>query len=145
MSIRCVIAEDEALALQKLKMFLSAEPGIHVVAECRDANETVAALNTYRPDLLFLDIQMPGDDGFEVLKQVTPDYLPLVIFTTAFDNYAVKAFEMHALDYLLKPFDRERLHTALERAQKQLLNTGSEAVTHRMLDFLATAPDDAEG
>jgi two-component system LytT family response regulator len=142
--IRTVIADDESLGRKKLRILLAAEPGIHVVAECPDGPRTIAALKDYEPDLLFLDIQMPGADGFEVLESVAPDRLPLVIFTTAYDQYALRAFEAHALDYLLKPFDQERLHHAIERARTEILKAKDSQVASRILDFLnqakATSP-----
>jgi two-component system LytT family response regulator len=137
--IRAVIADDESLARKKLRILLAAEPGIHVVAECQDGPRTVAALKDYEPDLLFLDIQMPGANGFEVLESVPPDRLPIVIFTTAYDQYALRAFEAHALDYLLKPFDQERLHHALERARREILKAQDSQVASRILDFLNEA------
>ncbi len=115
--IRTIIADDEPLGRKKLRILLAEEPGIHVVAECPDGPKTIAALRDYEPDLLLLDIQMPGADGFEILESVPPDRLPVVVFTTAYDQYALRAFEAHALDYLLKPFDQERLHRAIERAR----------------------------
>ena len=137
--IRAVIADDESLARKKLRILLAAEPGIHVVAECQDGPRTVAALKDYEPDLLFLDIQMPGANGFEVLESLPPDRLPIVIFTTAYDQYALRAFEAHALDYLLKPFDQERLHHALERARREILKAQDSQVASRILDFLNEA------
>ena len=107
--IRTIIADDEVLAREKLRILLSAEPGIQIIAECRSGKETVSALQAHRPDLLLLDIQMPDSDGFEVLKSIPSEEMPIVVFTTAYDQYAIKAFEAHALDYLLKPFDQERL------------------------------------
>lgn len=115
--IRTVIADDELLARKKLHILLGHEPGLNVVAECKTGDEAVAALQSLRPDLLFLDIQMPAADGFEVLQTVPAAARPLVIFTTAHDKYAIRAFEARALDYLLKPFDRERLHSAVERVR----------------------------
>src|ERR1700730_15549388 len=102
--IRTIIADDEPLAREKLRILLASEPGVQIVAECRDGQQTLEALETYKPDLLLLDIQMPAMDGFEVLSAIPAEQLPIVIFTTAYDQYAVRAFEAHALDYLLKPF-----------------------------------------
>ncbi len=137
--IRTIIADDEPLGRKKLRILLAAEPGVHVVAECRDGQRTIAALKDYEPDLLLLDIQMPGANGFEVLESVPPDKLPVVIFTTAYDQYAIRAFESHALDYLLKPFDQERLHHAIERARAEILKTTGSQVASRVLDFLNEA------
>jgi len=138
-TIRTIIADDERLARRKLRILLGAEPGIQIVAECRDGKQTIAALRTYRPDLLLLDIQMPDADGFQVLSAIPPDEMPVVIFTTAYDQYAVRAFEAHALDYLLKPFDQERLHSAIERTRVELPKASDRALTNRLLDLLASA------
>src|SRR5579862_701449 len=135
-TIRTVLADDEALARQKLNILLSAESGIEVLAECRNAGETLAALRAYRPDLLLLDVQMPDADGFDVLKQVPPEQMPIVVFTTAYDQYAIQAFEAHALDYLLKPFDQERLHRALERVRNELLRPQNPEMTRRLIALL---------
>jgi two-component system, LytTR family, response regulator len=136
-TIRTIIADDEALARQKLRILLTAEPGIHIVAECKNGRETAGALRTHKPDLLLLDVQMPDADGFEVLKTIGPQDMPAVIFTTAYDHYAIKAFEAHALDYLLKPFDQERLHHAIERARSELLKAGDPEFTKHLLALLA--------
>jgi two-component system, LytTR family, response regulator len=138
-TIRTVVADDEALARQKLRILLDSEPGILIVAECKNGKETLAAVQAYKPDLLMLDVQMPDADGFEVLKRVKAEQMPIVVFTTAYDHYAIKAFEAHALDYLLKPFDQERLHDALERARMELLNSRDPDLTKRLLALLADA------
>jgi two-component system, LytTR family, response regulator len=138
-TIRTVVADDEALARQKLRILLDSEPGILIVAECKNGKETLAAVQAYKPDLLMLDVQMPDADGFEVLKRVKAEQMPIVVFTTAYDHYAIKAFEAHALDYLLKPFDQERLHDALERARMELLKGRDPDLTKRLLALLADA------
>jgi two-component system, LytTR family, response regulator len=120
MTLRTAIADDEPLARKRVRSLLAAEPDIEVVAECHDGRETIAAIARHRPDLLFLDVEMPEVDGFGVLEQVGPENMPLVIFVTAYDHYAVKAFEANALDYLLKPFDEERFSKALARARIEL-------------------------
>ena len=135
--IRTVIADDEHLARRKLRVLLDAEPGVQVVAECQDGQQTVNAVQTHRPDLLLIDIRMPDMDGFQVLKQIAPDEMPVVVFTTAYDQFAIRAFEAHALDYLLKPFDGERLHHAVERARAELLKLHDRDLTGRILDLLA--------
>jgi two-component system LytT family response regulator len=135
--MRIVIADDEPLAREKLRLMLSAEPGIEIVAECKNGDETIRALNTRNPDLLMLDIQMPGLDGFQVLSRFSPDAMPMIIFTTAYDRHAVKAFEANALDYLLKPFDQERLRQAVNRARTELLRADDREATHRILNFLS--------
>jgi two-component system, LytTR family, response regulator len=135
--VRVVIADDERLARQKMRILLEAEPSIAVVAECQDGRQTVSAINCLRPDLLLLDIQMPDLDGFQVLNEIPPEEMPLVIFTSAYDQYAIRAFEAHALDYLLKPFDQERLHQAIERARMDLLKSGNREFTNRLMELLA--------
>jgi two-component system LytT family response regulator len=116
---------------------LDSEPGIHIVAECENGKQTVSAIHDHLPDLLLLDIQMPDLDGFQVLSEVSASQMPVVIFTTAYDQYAIRAFEAHALDYLLKPFDQERLHHAIERARAELRKLGDREITHRILDLLS--------
>jgi two-component system, LytTR family, response regulator len=135
--MRVVIADDEPLAREKLRLMLTAEPGVSILAECENGAEILDALNTHKPDLLMLDVQMPELDGFAVLNQVSPDSLPIIIFTTAFDRHAVRAFEANALDYLLKPFDQERLHQAVNRARAELLTANDREATHRILNFLS--------
>jgi two-component system, LytTR family, response regulator len=123
MSIRTVVADDEVLARQKLLQLLRAEPEIEVVGEGATAAETIDLVRIANPDLLFLDIQMPGMDGFDIIQALSSGRnvdLPRIVFTTAYDHYALKAFEIHAADYLLKPFTRERLHNAIEHAKAQI-------------------------
>jgi two-component system LytT family response regulator len=136
-AIRAIIADDERLAREKLRILLASEPNIKLVAECHDGQQAVSAIRTYRADLLLLDIQMPGMDGFQVLNELLPEEMPVVIFTSAYDQYAIRAFEAHALDYLLKPFDQERLHHALERARLELNKSQDREITHRILDLLS--------
>ena len=139
--MRTIIADDESPARQKLRIMLSSEPGVQILAECRDGDETIRALAEFKPDLLMLDIQMPDFDGFEILSRVSADAMPIVIFTTAYDRHAVRAFEAHALDYLLKPFDQERLHQAINRARAELLRANDQSATHRILDFLSESAE----
>jgi two-component system LytT family response regulator len=135
--MRVVIADDEALARKKLRIMLSSEPGVQILTECQDGSETIRALTTYKPDVLMLDIQMPDFDGFEILSRVSPDTMPIVIFTTAYDRHAVRAFEAHALDYLLKPFDQERLRQAMNRARAELITGKDREATYRILNYLS--------
>jgi two-component system, LytTR family, response regulator len=116
--IAAVIVDDEELARAILREYLAAHPGIEIVAECSNGFEAVKAVSELAPDLLFLDIQMPKLSGFEVLELIDPG--PAVIFVTAYDQYALRAFEVHAVDYLLKPFTPERLAEALERARQRM-------------------------
>ena len=123
MTIHTVLADDEVLARQKLRQLLRDEPEIDVVGEGMTAVETIDLVRATKPQLLFLDIQMPGMDGFDIATELCSNKLvptPHIIFTTAHDQYALRAFEIHAVDYLLKPFTRERLSSAVERARKEI-------------------------
>lgn len=122
MLLQVVIADDEVLARQKLLQLLREEPDIDVVGEGANAAETIDLVQLTQPDVLLLDVRMPGMDGFDVISALSsssPHGLPSIIFTTAHDQYALKAFEVHAVDYLLKPFTRERLRIALQHAREQ--------------------------
>lgn len=143
--LRTVIADDERLARQKLMILLESEPSVNVIAECQDGRQTVAAIRSFHPDLLLLDIQMPDLDGFQVLREIPAEEMPVVIFTTAYDQYAIRAFEANALDYLLKPFDQERLHHAVARAQSELRKKRDHAITHRILSLLSQVGSAAPG
>ena len=118
--MRAIIVDDEDLARGYLRELLSAHPEIEIAGECSNGFEAVKAISELRPDLVFLDVQMPKLDGFEVLELTDVTAMPVVIFITAFDQYAMRAFEAHAVDYLLKPFSAERLDRALERARSRL-------------------------
>jgi two-component system LytT family response regulator len=118
--IRVLVVDDEPLAREKIRVMVADDPEIRVVAECSNGVEAVEAVQTMRPDLILLDVQMPEVGGFDVLEALKGEELPPVIFITAYDHYAVRAFEYHALDYLLKPFDRERFRTAIDRAKRQI-------------------------
>jgi two-component system LytT family response regulator len=142
--VRTVIADDEQLARRKLRILLESEPEVEVVAECQDGGQTLAAIRACRPDLLLLDIQMPDRDGFQVLSEISPEEMPVVIFTSAYDQYAIRAFEAHALDYLLKPFDQGRLHQAIERARFELRQSKDREITHRILELLARVKSDKQ-
>jgi two-component system, LytTR family, response regulator len=121
MSIRCLIVDDEDLARDILREYLAGEEGIEVVGECTNGFDAVKAVAQHKPDLLFLDVQMPKLDGFEVLELIGPTVA--VIFVTAYDQYATKAFDAAAVDYLLKPFDQERFRTALARARQRIASS----------------------
>jgi len=135
--VRTDIADDERLARKKLRLLLDSEPEVKVVAECTDGRQAVTAIRTHRPDLLLLDIQMPDLDGFQVLAGLSPAEMPVVIFTSAYDQYAIRAFQAHALDYLLKPFDQDRLHQALGRVRQELQKSQDREITHRILQLLS--------
>ncbi len=116
--LRVLIADDEAIARRRMLRLLKNEPGVEVVGECGDGQTAIALVEELRPDVLFLDIQMPEQDGFAVLRGIEPAHLPTIVFTTAYAEFAVKAFEVSAADYLLKPFDRDRVQAALGRVRK---------------------------
>jgi two-component system, LytTR family, response regulator len=142
--VRIIVADDEQLARRKLRILLDSEPEVAIVAECHDGGQTLAAIHAHRPDLLLLDIQMPDLDGFQVLSEISPSEMPVVIFTSAYDQYAIRAFEAHALDYLLKPFDRDRLHQAIERARFELRKSKDHEITHRILQMLSRVKSDKQ-
>ena len=119
-TIKAAIVDDEELARGYLRELLRAHPDIEIVAECANGFEAVKTIGETTPDLLFLDVQMPKLDGFEVLELIDPSRAPVVIFVTAYDQYAMRAFDAHAVDYLLKPFDAPRFERALERARARL-------------------------
>src|SRR4051812_33605453 len=116
---RVLIVDDEALARERVRTLLADSPGITIVGECSGGRDAVEAILTERPDLVFLDVQMPDLSGFEVLEAVATEWLPAVIFVTAYDEYALKAFDVHAIDYLLKPIEPERSRTALAHVSKR--------------------------
>jgi two-component system LytT family response regulator len=120
MRIRAAIVDDEPLARRRIRNLLAEAQDVEVIAECANGREAVVSLEETPPDLLFLDIQMPEIDGFDVLQAIGVGQVPVVIFVTAYDQFALRAFEAHALDYLLKPFDDERFGAALERARERI-------------------------
>jgi two-component system LytT family response regulator len=133
---RVIIVDDERLARERVRTLLEAAGGVEVVAECAGGREAVEAIDAERPDLVFLDVQMPDLNGFEVLQAVGPDRLPAVVFVTAYDEYALRAFEVHALDYLLKPIDPERFAGALAHALQAVRSRGKAPADRRLLDLL---------
>jgi two-component system LytT family response regulator len=136
-TVTAVIAEDEAPARIRLQELLAEVSWIDVVATCKDGPATIEAVDRLEPDVLFLDLHLPGCDGLRVLRQVT--HKPAVIFTTAFDRYAVTAFELGAVDYLLKPFGSERLDAALQRLRETLGRQSDVPVTERAVEVLGPA------
>jgi two-component system LytT family response regulator len=126
--IRVVIVDDEALARRRLRSLLHDEPDVEVVGECGDGGSAVTTIESLAPDLVFLDVQMPEADGFEVLEAVSAERMPVVVFVTAYDRYALQAFEVHALDYLLKPFSRNRFRGALSRAREEVRRRRGEGL-----------------
>jgi two-component system LytT family response regulator len=142
-TIRALIVDDEPLARERVRNLLAKETDIKIVGECANGTEAVETIDRERPDLVFLDVQMPELDGFGVLENVEPENLPFVIFITAYDEYAVRAFDVHALDYVLKPFDRERFRDALDRARREIARgTAAEgALDRKLLTLLAELQD----
>ena len=133
-AIRALIVDDEPLALSNLRVLLRRDPDIELVGECGSGAEAIAAIRAHRPALVFLDVQMPEVDGFDVLELLGPDAPPAIVFVTAFDHYALRAFDAGALDYLLKPFDDARFALALARAKEQVAQA---AVVPPAVDRLA--------
>jgi two-component system LytT family response regulator len=134
--IRALIVEDEPLARERLKMYLADEPDVEVVGECADGREAVSAIRSLDPDIVFLDIQLPELDGFGVVEEVGAERMPVVVFVTAYDQHAMRAFDVYALDYLLKPYKRERLRRAVERARAQISRGKGEALGERLISLL---------
>jgi two-component system LytT family response regulator len=135
-TIRTLIVDDEPLGRERIRSLLGHDPDIEVVGECGDGRQAIAAIEDLQPDLLFLDVQMPEIDGFAVLEAIRPERMPSVVFVTAYDRYAVKAFEVHALDYLLKSFDRERFQAAVGRAKDRVRRAREGQVTDRIAGLL---------
>jgi two-component system, LytTR family, response regulator len=136
--IRALVVDDEPLARAGVRRLLSSLPDVTVVGEASNGAEAVEAIRTHRPDLLLLDIQMPEMNGFEVLSALTPDDFGAVVFITAYDSFAVRAFEVQAFDYIMKPFDDERFFTVVERARQHLTRGSGEDLTARLASLLAT-------
>jgi len=134
--VRVVAVDDEPLALAGLRGLLARDPDVEVVALCDGGEEAVDVIQAVSPDLVLLDIQMPEMDGFEVVRAVGADRMPAVIFVTAFDRFAVRAFEVSAIDYLLKPFDDERFALALERGKRAVRQPGGPDVAAQLADLL---------
>ena len=137
--IRVVIADSEPASRSQLRSILESEAAVQVLAECMDGDETVHAVQFHRPNLLVLDARLQEANGFPVLHRIPPVERPLLIFTGADDGHAARAFEAHALDYLLKPLDRERVHIAIEKTRAEILNAHDRHLTRRLLDLLAEA------
>jgi two-component system LytT family response regulator len=125
--LRVLVVDDEPMARARLRRMLGAEHGVHILGECSNGDEAAAALGSLKPDVVFLDIQMPGMDGFGTLHRASSAWRPHVVFVTAFSEHAVDAFEHGAVDYLLKPYSRERLRVSLERARVALQRVASGA------------------
>jgi two-component system LytT family response regulator len=136
--MRALIVDDEPLARRGILQLLEPYADIHVVGEARNGREALAAIETLSPDLVFLDVQMPELDGFEVVRSLGPSRMPYVIFVTAYDEFAVRAFETHALDYLVKPVNESRFAAALTRVRERMRFAEALELTRRIGDLLAT-------
>ncbi len=130
---KVLIIDDEPMARERIRDLLNEETDMEIAGECRNGIEAVSAINRIQPDLIFLDIQMPGMDGFEVLSEIDKEHLPEIIFVTAYDQYTLQAFSAHALDYLLKPFDDERFREALDYTRTRLERAKSSHIRHSSL------------
>jgi two-component system LytT family response regulator len=138
-TMRTLIVDDEPLARRRVRTLLPDEGGVEIVGECADGSEALSAIRDRRPNLLFLDLQLPDLDGFTLLQSVAPDAMPAVIFMTTFDRQALRMFEAHGVDYLLKPFDRSRLAEALAGARAQLRRGPAETWRPSFLTMLREA------
>jgi two-component system LytT family response regulator len=131
--IRTLVVDDEPMGRERVLSLLQQEDDVEVIGECSDGTQAIAAIQQHAPDLVFLDVQMPGSSGFGVIDAVGPDRMPTVIFVTAYDEYALKAFEYHALDYLLKPFNRDRFQETLKHARASLERRRAGDLGRRLL------------
>lgn len=138
MKLKALIADDEPLARERLRFLLSSDEDIDVAGECRNGREVVAALRDGRYDVLFLDIQMPGGSGFDIIEQVGVAHMPVTVFVTAHNHFALKAFEVQALDYLTKPVEPERLHATLRHVKEQVASHAA-LMTHEQLKSVIAA------
>ena len=143
--VRALIVDDERPARRKVRRFLAEDPDIEGVGEAESGDQAIRATRAHRPDLLFLDVQMPGINGFGVVDALSPDLLPEVVFVTAHDQYALQAFEVGALDYLLKPFDLERFQQAVERAKASIRSGEAADLQDMVLELIARVERHAAG
>jgi len=134
--IRALIVDDEPLARERLHELLDEAPGVTIVGDAEDGPEAVEAIREQDPDLVFLDVQMPGMSGIDVIEEIGQNQMPVTVFVTAYDQYAIKAFDLAAVDYLLKPFDDERFEQALQRAREQIASQEEGAISDRLLRLL---------
>ena len=135
--IRALVVDDEPLAREGVRLHLAKESDVTVVGEATDGRNAAALITTLKPDLVFLDVQVPGLDGFEVVEAVAPAFLPTIVFVTAYDQYAIKAFDVHALDYLLKPYSADRFQSAMRKAREEIVARGSHDSRRRLLEMIA--------
>lgn len=134
--IRTLIVDDEQLARERLQNLLTNDPDIQVIGECATGKQAIDSIRNESPDLVFLDVQMPEGNGFEVLESVDFHKMPIVVFVTAYDQYAIQAFDVHALDYILKPFDQSRFERTLVRAKSEVVLRNSTNVDQKLLSLL---------
>jgi len=139
MTLRVLIVDDESVARRRIRRLLTAEPDVTVVGESADGASALTAIAKSKPDLAFLDVQMPELDGFGVVRSLPPSELPAIVFVTAYDRYALRAFDVQAIDYLLKPFTRERFRTALTRARERLQERARDDRLTRLIDHLGAS------
>ncbi len=144
MTIRTILVDDESLAIQGLALRLEAHPDVEIVATCVNGREAIRAIKTHKPDLVFLDIQMPGFDGFSVVQGLMEIEPPLFVFVTAFSDYALKAFDAHAVDYLMKPVEEDRLAATLDRVRQRLSEKRATEEASRLKEVLAEVAPEAE-
>ena len=137
MKIRTLIVDDEVLSRRGIEIRLRAQTEFEILAQCANGREALAAIEQYKPDLVFLDIQMPGMSGFEVLARLPQAALPVVVFITAYDQYAIQAFEARAIDYLLKPIDEARFDAALERVRQHVRARSAADERDRLMEVIA--------
>lgn len=138
-AITAVIADDEKIARKRIRDLLAREPGVRVIGECANGADAVQTVQRLQPDLLFLDVQMPISDGFQVVEALPKESRPLIVFVTAYDSFALQAFNVHAFDYLLKPFDRDRFRDTMQRVRSHLRNRQGSAP---MLPAIPPGPRD---
>jgi two-component system LytT family response regulator len=138
--VRAIVVDDEPLARDCVRLALREHPGVRIVAECADGEEAVEAIRSQRPDLVFLDVQMPGMDGFDVIEEVGVEEMPVVIFVTAYDQHALKAFEIHAVDYVLKPFDDARFADSVAHACERIRQADEVSLAARLEGVLRELP-----
>jgi two-component system, LytTR family, response regulator len=138
--IRALVIDDEPLARKRIRALLDAEPEIDVAGEAGSGTEAAALIRDVKPDLVFLDVQMPGMDGFSVLRALAPGAVPLVVFVTAYDDHAIRAFDVHAVDYVLKPVVAERFRAAVRRAIERLSSSSADVLSRQMASILERLP-----
>ena len=144
MMLRALIVDDEALARTALLRLLKREHDVNIVGQCGDGESAVHSIRQLRPDLVFLDVQMPEMDGFQVVEAIGPERMPVTIFVTAFDRYAIRAFDSNAVDYLLKPFAADRLSRALARARDRWLGRQDKDAAQRLFTLVGSSRVDLQ-